>query len=227
MTGPTDRRALDLRRQLLARVIQARDDERRAVAHELHDGIGQSVTALVYGLESITQAGTLAEARAHAERLQAVASEALETLRRLAQGLHPRVLDDLGLEAAVERRATDFIQSFGIPVDVVVSGDRTPRLPRETEATLYRILTEALTNVARHSGASHASVVLRREPDAVHLVIEDDGAGFDASSALRGGGEGAFGLAGILEAANLLGGLARIESSAEGGTTVAVRVPRA
>ena len=215
----------NVRQRLLARLIRVREDERRTLARELHDSIGQAVTALAYGTELVLQADDLAGAREHAEHLRALAAETLEGLRRLAHGLHPRVLDDLGLEAAVERRATDFIASFGIAVDVAVSGVRTPRLPRETEAALYRIFTEALTNVARHSGASRASVVLRRQPEHVDLIVEDDGAGFEPDALLRDERSDAFGLRGMLEDASVSGGTARIESALGRGTTVAVRIP--
>ena len=220
-----EKRADQLRRQLLAQLLRVREDERRTLARDLHDGIGQAVTALAYGTELIAHAGNLAEAHAHADRLRAIAEETLENLRRLSHGLHPQVLDDLGLAAAVERRATDFIASFGIEVDVVVSGMRGGRLPRSTEATLYGIVTEALTNVARHSGASAASVVLRRKRDILDLMVEDDGRGFDAEAVLAGRNGEAFGLRGIVESAALLGGSARIESAAGRGAMVAVRVP--
>jgi PAS domain S-box-containing protein len=215
----------DARRELVGELMRAREEERGAVAHQLHNELGQSVLALLYGLERIVRVDDLEEAKRHAERLRKISAETLESLRRLAHGLHSTALEDLGLVAALEQCTEEYTESFGLPIDLVADGFVSGRLPKPMEAGLYRIALEALTNVARHSGATRASVVLSRQGAVVDLVIEDDGRGFEPEALLSTpGAPRAFGLRGIIESADLLGGAARIEST-PGGTTIAVRIP--
>jgi PAS domain S-box-containing protein len=223
----TERRRHErVRRQLLGRVTDAQEQERRRIAREVHDEAGQSLTALLVGLRMLRGAETVEAARAEAARLQEVAAETLENLGRLARGLHPSVLDDMGLPPAVMRYAREYAGHYHIPVTVEVEGFDGRRLPPELEAALYRIVLEALTNTARHSHASHASVQLRHTPGWVEAMVRDDGRGFDVAVALRGDGETqTLGLHGIRERAEFLGGTARVVSSPRRGTVVTVRVP--
>src|SRR5262249_43170058 len=144
----------------------------------------------------------------------------LQDVRRLAVALRPSALDDFGLVTAVERLAQSFGEQSGLLVDFEAR-IRAERLPREVETTLYRIVQEALTNIAKHPGATRVSVLLTESNDAIYAVVEDDGSGFDASTRSNGG----LGLVGMEERVELVGGRLRIESSAESGTTLRAEVP--
>ena len=141
-------------------------------------------------------------------------------MRRLAVELRPKALDDFGLVPAIERLAESFTEQTGIAVDFEAAvGDS--RLPSEIETALYRIVQEALTNVVKHAGARHVSVILSRKDGSVTAVIEDDGRGFEA-----GGTDGAgLGLVGMRERLGLLDGRLAIESTQGAGTTLVVEVP--
>ncbi len=217
--------AAELRTRLLERVISAQEEERARLARELHDETGQALMALLVQLHSIARAPTLATAQAEAEKVRRIAAQALDDVRRLAVGLRPNVLDDLGLVAALERYAADYHQAYGIAVDVHARG-LDGRLPPAIELTLYRILQEALTNVAKHAGATLVSVVIERQTSAVLAIIEDDGRGFDVERALREAGRSQrFGLPSMRERAALLQGTLAIESTPGHGTTIYVTLP--
>ena len=147
-------------------------------------------------------------------------------MRRLAWGLRPSALDELGLVPALEHYATEYGQSQGITIDVQARGlDRT-RLPAPIEITLYRIVQEALTNTAKHAKAESVSVVIQRHPSWVQVIVADDGCGFDVDAALRAPGSWThLGLHGMRERAALLDGSVTIESAPGEGTTIYARVP--
>jgi signal transduction histidine kinase len=138
--------------------------------------------------------------------------------------LHPAVLDDLGLEAALRRYTAEWSENNGVPVDFHSDGVEARRLPLQLETTLYRITQEALTNVTRHANAKRVSVLLERRPGHVSLIVEDDGGGFDAVSQASAA-KGRLGLLGMRERVTLAGGTLEIESTPGAGTTVFVRVP--
>src|SRR5262249_11124771 len=186
-----------------------------------------SLTSLLLGLRTAAEAPSFDAARARLDDLRRITAGALDEVRRLARGLRPSVLDDLGLGPALERYAEDYARAHGVPVT-----GRAPalagRLPEEVETTLYRVAQEALTNTARHAAARHVSVTAERTPDAVELVVTDDGRGFDSSAILGGRAAGRhLGLAGMRERAGLLNGTVAVESRPGHGTTVRVRVPLA
>ena len=219
--------AAEIRTRLLDQVISAQEEERGRIARELHDGAGQSLMALLVGLHAIETASGYDAAQDLAKTYRAIAAQALDEVRRLAVGLRPSVLDDLGLAPAIDRYVTQYTQSYGIPVDVHITGLEQARLPATVETTLYRIIQEALTNVAKHAGASIVSVVIERQSAGVHAIIEDDGCGFDVQTALHVPGPAKhFGLHSMRERATLLSGTIAIESTPSGGgTTVYVTIP--
>ncbi len=223
----TERREQDsVRSRLLAELMQVQEEERRRIARELHDEAGQSLTAIVVGLRALRQSPTLEHAHALAERLGGVAADTITNIGRLARGLHPTVLDDHGLRKALERFAEEFTATHGIPVDLHLEGVESQSLATDLQAELYRIVIEALTNVARHSAATRASVFMGATRGELAVVIEDDGSGFDVTRVLRGGGgEPPMGLLGIRERAANMRGTARFDSTPGRGTTVVVRVP--
>jgi signal transduction histidine kinase len=223
VTDLTDRkRAEAARLGLMQRLISAEDDERRRIARELHDETGQSLTTLLVGLRTIADIAVLAKVRTVAKRLQEVAAHTVDDVGRLARGLHPAVLDDKGLVAAARRHVRDFAKSFGIAVDLRVEGTVSRRLSPLVQTTMYRILQEALTNVARHAQAEAVGVVLKSEGALLELVIRDDGVGFDSAAAMRK--PSGLGLHGMQERVALLGGSVEIESRLGQGTMIRARI---
>ncbi|HEY2899244.1 MAG TPA: PAS domain S-box protein [Polyangia bacterium] len=219
----TDRRyAEETIRALLNDVITAQEEERRRIARELHDETAQTLTSLLVGLQTLEQSTELGRAQNAAATLRTLVSAALEGVQRIARGLRPSVLDDLGLEDALERLATEFARANKFVVDLHVTGPRLPRLPESLELALYRVAQEALTNAAKHASPAAVSVLVHRNVNAIRLVVEDDGRGFDVTEAQSGK---QLGLLGMRERAHLVGGLMTVESSPGAGTTICVTVP--
>jgi signal transduction histidine kinase len=214
------------RARLLKQVLSAREEEQRRISRDLHDGIGQSLTSLLLGLRFAEEMPTFEEARARLGELRCITAALLDEVRRLARGLRPTVLDDLGLAAFLERYAADYTRAHGIAVDVYAPDLALARLPAEVETALYRIAQETLTNVLKHAAAKSVSLVVRRESSGVHLTVEDDGLGFDNDALLQspGAGEG-LGLLDIRERVALLNGSVTLESRPGRGTTVHVCIP--
>lgn len=214
------------RARLLKQVMSAREEEQRRIARDLHDGIGQSLTSLLLVLRATAESPTLEKARARLGELRGITASLLNEVRRLALGLRPSVLDDLGLGAVLERYAADYTKAHGIAVDVYAPELALARLPAEVETALYRIAQETLTNVLKHAAAKTVSLVVRRESSGVHLTVEDDGRGFDNNALLQAPGTGkGLGLLDIRERAALLNGSVTLESRPGSGTTVHVCIP--
>ena len=207
-------------RDALARVVDAQELERKRLARELHDETGQSLTSMLLALRAIEEAKTPDEAQEATDRLREQIVDTLHDVRRLAVELRPKALDDFGLVPALERLTTTFSEQTSIPVEFeAMLGDA--RLAPAVETALYRIVQEALTNVIKHSRASRVSVLVRRKPDSVAAVIEDDGQGFDVDETRDGG----LGLIGMRERIELIDGRLLVESSSSGGTSVVAEVP--
>jgi signal transduction histidine kinase len=203
------------RQETLRRVVEAQEAERRRIARELHDETGQALVSVLMGLRLVDQQ-TEGAGEAIGE-LRETVSNAIQELRALAVELRPTALDDFGLGPALERLGDTFARRTGIRVELDVSRLDDGRLGERTETALYRIVQEGLTNVAKHAGAASASVVVGRSGDAVRLVVEDDGHGFDPAAA-----DGGLGLVSMRERAELVGGKLEVESSAAGTTVTAV-----
>jgi signal transduction histidine kinase len=207
-------------RDALRRVVEGQELERKRLARELHDETGQALTSILLGLKAVEEAKSPEDARAAAAMLRAQIVATLQSVRRLAVELRPKALDDFGLVAALERLGETFAEQTGIAVDVHTTlGDE--RLATELETALYRIVQEALTNVAKHSGAKKVSVTVARKNGRVTAMIEDDGRGFGA----RGGYGDGLGLVGMKERVGLLDGRLAVESTEGAGTTVVAEVP--
>ncbi|MEP0805105.1 MAG: HAMP domain-containing protein [Chloroflexota bacterium] len=211
-----------LRRQLMEKVIATQEDERRRIARELHDSTSQNLTSLIVGLRMMEAQCAQCTSPTKAADLRQVASHTLEEVHDLSMRLRPRVLDDLGLAAALERLAHEWQARYKIPVDVVIQLDE--RLPGEIETALYRIVQEALTNIARHAQAKSASILVEKRGGSVRAIVEDDGVGFDPAAQR---GERHLGLLGMRERAELLGGTLTIESAPQSGTSVFIEIPLA
>ena len=211
---------------LLEKLISAQEEERRHIARELHDDTGQALTSLLVGLRTLEDVQSLEAAQARARDLRHLVTRTLEDVRRLASGLRPAVLDDLGLHAALDRFVRDFADSHRVEVEFEAESQDLAGLSPPMETAIFRIVQEALANVARHARASSARVLVDRPPDALELIIEDDGQGFDAPAALHSDRAGrGMGLLSMRERAALLGGSLTIESAFGRGTTIALRLP--
>ena len=212
------------RRQLAA----AEEEERRRLARELHDQLGQHLTALTLGLVDIRRVadGDTATQQRLAQ-LEELAQTMTRDARHLALELRPPELDDVGLESALSTYVERWGSRFGVLVEVEVStAPGAQPMPPDVATALYRIAQEALTNVARHAKAQLVSVLLDRADGEARLVVEDDGMGFSLGSVVaRARQDGRLGLAGMRERATLVGGTLEIESDPGQGTTVYVRVP--
>ncbi len=214
-----------MRQNYIRGVIAAQEDERKRIARELHDSTSQSLTSLIVGLRNLESANDMDAMRAQIKDIRQVANQTLEEVHQIAWQLRPTVLDDLGLNAALERYIRDFQVRYGIPVDFAVR-NLSERLPREHETTLYRIVQEALTNIARHSKAQNASVLIEQRANPtprIRVIIEDNGVGFDPSTKIMS--EKSLGLHGIRERTQLLGGTLTIESQPGQGTSLFVEIP--
>jgi len=208
---------------LTKRLMFAQDEERRRIARELHDETGQSLAALAVGLRAIEEQAVTVDVRSAAQQLQRVAAQTVDDIGRLARGLHPSVLDDVGLAAAARRYVDDYARSFGISVQLVSEGLEWSKLPPLLATTIYRILQEALTNVARHARAKQVLVGLKRDESTLELLVRDDGVGFAAVGGLNE--TSGLGLHGMRERVALLGGSVEIDSRPGHGTMVRARIP--
>jgi len=221
-------RAEDAHQLVRRRLSEAQETERGRISRELHDRLGQDLTALKLGLQNLRRQGPFAVAVGEGlGKLETLAEGLMRDIHRLAWELRPSVLDDLGLDLALQRAADQWSRNTGVPVDLHTGADSgTKRLPQELETTLYRIAQEALTNVARNAQANRVSLLLERRSGYVSLIVEDDGRGFDAQGAMGApASPGRLGLLGMQERVRLAGGTLTIESSPGAGATVFARLP--
>ncbi len=210
-------------RELARRLLAVREEERTAVAREIHDELGQALTALKMDVAWLASRASK-KGGATIERLRAMrllVDETVETVRRIATDLRPGVLDDLGLVAAIEWQAEEFERRTGVRTTVQI-GTRQPDLDDGRTTTVFRILQEALTNVARHADARHVDVSFAVRHGVVILDVRDDGRGISHEH----GDTGGLGISGMRERAALWGGELEIARLEEGGTRVTARIPR-
>jgi signal transduction histidine kinase len=210
---------------LIRQLISAQEDERSRIARDLHDEIGQSLTSLAIGMRSLDDAQDLYAVHERSGELRRIAVHAADEVRRLARGLRPAVLDDLGLNAALERLASDCEQVHGLTVHLHAAGPVAPRLSGTLETALYRIIQEALNNIVKHAGANQVWIDLDRQPEKITAVVADDGAGIASDSLQRAHHSGRLGVSGMRERATLLGGSLEIRRRSAGGTAVQVVLP--
>ncbi len=212
------RRAL---RELSASVVEAREEERRRIARELHDELGQRLTALKMDL-SILAGST--DPQAVDERIRgmlATLDDTVASVRRISADLRPMMLDDLGLNAAIEWLARDATQRMGVAVTLQL-GDADPPVDERVATAVYRMVQEALTNVARHAQATGVQVTLRAGAGELVLTVQDNGIGFSADALER---EGSFGLMGLRERALMLGGRMEVGNVPGSGGRVTITLP--
>jgi signal transduction histidine kinase len=206
---------------LSQRLVATQEEERKHLSRELHDDVGQVLTALRMELGRIERtrgpsAVAIAPAVIECRRL---VDSLVRTVRDLALGLRPSMLDDLGLQAALEWHVRDFMRRYGVQVELTMDGDVTT-LPDAYRTCVYRAVQEALTNGIRHSQAHTIAIRIVGVPDGLDVSIADDGIGMDRERR----GEG-LGLRGIEERVRKLRGTMTIQSAPGRGTTVAFRLP--
>ncbi|NOY55243.1 MAG: HAMP domain-containing protein [Actinobacteria bacterium] len=209
------------RTRLLEQLITAQEEERKRIARELHDGVGQALNSLTLGISALTLATGAEDLNARASKLRAITDETLQTVRQLGRDLRPSVLDDLGLAEALRNYAADF-ENIYPEFAVDTHFDLATRLHSTVEIALYRMVQESMTNAARHSRGRTISVLVTQRNGLVQAIIEDDGVGFDVDAMRRSGTS--VGIHSIIERADLLGGRVRFESGS-GGTSVYIEVP--
>lgn len=226
----TDRKRAEAERQhLLQRLMTVHEDERRHLSRELHDNIGQYLSALLLGLESVARVPELpAAALTELSYLKETTKQFELDLHSVALELRPTTLDDLGLEAAVSTLAREWAKRHDQRIRVEFNSSRfqTPndRLSFDIGVAIYRVVQEALTNASRHSNAEVVSVILEGDNHQVRVIVEDDGIGFDVEKFMSSPVENRrLGLMGMQERVQLVGGEFKIDSGA--GTTIVVTIP--
>jgi PAS domain S-box-containing protein len=215
------------RTAVLRGLAEAQEEERRRIARELHDQMGQYLVALKMGLERLDEKLVDPD---HLQHLHGLLKQVGQDVHRIALELRPTALDDLGLETALVNYVEDWSGRSGLEVDLHAAGLDQRRLPPTLETHLYRIVQEALTNVLKHAEAERVSIILERRPDHLLVIIEDDGQGFDQHAATAppaGAGMPRLGLLGIKERVASVGGELQVESMAGKGTSLFLRIPLA
>jgi signal transduction histidine kinase len=215
-------------RKLSQQIVATQEEERKHLSRELHDHVGQVLTALRMELGRIDRLrvaadrprhlsdGRIAEAVAECRML---VDNMVRTVRDLALGLRPSMLDDFGLQPALEWQVRDFERRYGVPVELTVEGD-FDRVPDQHRTCVYRVVQEALTNCIRHARASTVTVKVKGQADSLTVSVTDDGVGMGAAQERSG-----FGLRGIEERARELHGRFVIQTAPDTGTTLTIELP--
>jgi signal transduction histidine kinase len=204
--------------ELSARLVRAQENERRTLARELHDEVGQSLSAILMEAENAECAEQVSEIRDHMASVRRLAEKTVNEVRDLALLLRPSMLDDFGLVPALNWHAREMSKRTGLNV-VVTAGDDADDLPDEHKTCIYRLVQEAVNNSARHANARTVEVVVKREGPMVRFTVRDDGAGFDTRF-VRG-----LGLLGMEERVRRLGGQIHLDSQLGRGTMISAELP--
>ncbi|HMJ07977.1 MAG TPA: PAS domain S-box protein, partial [Pyrinomonadaceae bacterium] len=211
---------------LLQRIVTAQEDERKRIAREIHDHLGQRVTGLRLKIAAVKNLCDTAPLRNGIERIEAIGALLDSEISYLAWELRPAALDDLGLEMAIDNYVREWTRHFDTAAEFHSSGLENRRLAPEIEINFYRITQEALNNVIKHAGASQTSVLLELRKGKIVLIIEDNGKGFDPSGEIKAKRSvGGLGLLGMRERAAIVGGELEIESELGKGTTIYATAP--
>jgi len=221
------RRKEEMRGELLRQIISTQEEERKRIARGLHDETSQALTGLAVNLQVVIDALPLDtdEVKVKLRGIQSLAINTLDEIHRVIYELRPSLLDDLGLVAAVNWHAENYMEAAGVKVHLETAGvDR--RLSVEIETALFRIIQEAATNIVRHAGADSASMALEFKEDSVAIRIKDNGKGFDLDQIMRSKDKGlGLGLLSMKERVEFLGGKLSIQSRPGFGTQIAAEIP--
>jgi len=221
-----------IRLSLLERLVHSQEEERRAISLELHDELGQSLSALLLSFQTDLCSGNSRErgtaieiSEAKADEIEARVRKLIDTVHGLAWRMRPSILDDYGLDSALRRYIEETARTTSLQLGYKqIPPEGFGRLPSWLEVTLYRIAQEGITNVIRHAEATQASLILIRSDSEIRLLLEDNGRGFNPTEIVPSSDHG-LGLLGMQERASLCGGSFKVESGQNKGTTVRVSIP--
>jgi signal transduction histidine kinase len=209
-------------RRLSQQLVHAQEEERKRISHELHDEVGQLLTGLRIELGNLDESGELSAGRSRGRLAETklLAEQALRAVRDLAMGLRPAMLDELGLVPALQWQGREHSRRTGIPVSLEVEG-RLDELPEEYRTCVYRVVQEALTNIAKHASARTILIGITARNEVLAISVKDDGVGFDAKTCGRGG----LGLLGMAERVKKLKGSLEVVSQAGHGSSILAKMP--
>ncbi len=209
-------------RYLSQKLVQAQEEERKSISRELHDEVGQLLTALKMELGNLDHLRNAPgdQFQEHLAEAKDVTKRTMQSVRDLAMGLRPSMLDDLGLGPALQWHVREFSGRSGIPVSIEVDGDLS-NVPETVSTCIYRVTQESLTNCARHAQAKNVRITVHGGKDHLYVTVADDGIGFDSRESVGRG----LGLIGMEERVKKLGGALSISSHAERGTVLEVQLP--
>jgi two-component system NarL family sensor kinase len=214
-------------RKLSREILRVQEEERTRISREIHDEIGQALTAISLNLKKLVRNGTPSDVKRKIDSVQAIVEKASEFIHVFSRDIHPHMLEDLGLLPALRSFFREFQKNTGMQVDLKFSG-KTGRASIEQKAALYRIIQESLTNVLKHSGIRKATVIIRKLPKAITVEVIDKGRGFElADTSKPGVKRNGMGLLGMRERTRALGGTFMIHSKPGKGTKVHIRLPLA
>ena len=219
------RRTESDRQRLVERILTVQEAERADIARELHDQAGQALSSLLVGLQSLRGMADPAEAERHIDALRVTTGRVLNEIRTLSFSLRPPSLDEFGLVAALERDVETLRRQFSANFDFVADDAVPADLREDVEVAVYRVVHSALTNALQHADARNLSVLLRVRGEDLHVIVEDDGVGFDVEAVLAGPVEGRFGLLAMQERLRPVGGTVQFESAPKDGSTVFLAIP--
>jgi len=213
-------------RRLAHELLTAQEDERKRISRDLHDQIGQTLTAINVRLTALNRAATLnaSSVKVQLAGTQVLLERSMTLVHRFARDLRPAQLDDLGLTPALRSLVTDFTKRTQIPIRVTVFAS-VEQLNDDKKTVLYRVAQEALTNIAKHAKASLATVKIAKVPGAVRMEVHDNGRSFRAERILGAREPKRLGLLGMRERAEMLGGTFSVDSAAGEGTTIRIQIP--
>jgi signal transduction histidine kinase len=209
--------------ELSGHLLRVQEEERKRISRELHDETGQALMVIRLYLGMMETGITARNVRGKIRETVEVVDRTIEGIRRIIGKLSPLVLQELGLVAAIRKEAKDFAKNTGVKARVLISED-VGRLAPGTEQAIYRVVQEALHNVAKHAKASNVTVQVVRENQQVQVIVEDDGIGIQPRTGVKEQPQ-SFGLAGIKERIAMLGGVSRVVSAEGKGTRIEINVP--
>ncbi|MDO8734805.1 MAG: sensor histidine kinase, partial [Elusimicrobiota bacterium] len=212
--------------QLMQRIISSQEDERNRIARELHDSIGQVLTSVKIGMKSV-ESDILSEGgRKKIEKFRILLDASLEDIHNLAVELRPPLLTDFGLFKAIENYSKEFENNFDIKVHYkIIKLSESYRLPSTIEIGLYRVIQEALTNIAKHANATEVDIIFEKTDSEMLLSISDNGKGFETKTIMSKTERRSLGIFGMQERISILGGNLKIDSIPRGGTKIGIEIP--
>lgn len=215
----------ELQSELLNKVISAQEEERKRISRELHDETSQALTSIIVGLRVLSEYVQSTLEREKILEMREMAVKTLEAVHRLAVELRPVLLDDLGLVVAAQKYIENYSRQYGVGVEFDLASLSRERFAPEVETALYRILQEALTNIAKHARAEKVQVTLSKRQSKLYLAITDNGVGFDTTMLNKASSNHCLGIHGMKERVALLQGFFSIDSYIDRGTKVTVEIP--